>query len=1013
MKELDSTIAYDTSELLYRLKGLGMTGVVLHIGSHPDDEDIGLLSYIAHKYSAKAVYWSATRGEAGQNRIAPYLGTELGIFRSWEANNARSIDGGECLYGPFIDFGYSKTAAECLSKWEKNEVLKEIVRVIRAVQPQIVVSRWRGIPDDFHGQHQAIGSMVYDAFEAAGNPARFPELSEEGLSPWQPQKLYYSCNNSGGDQSAGGALNLFGYQNPDYEKDGIVRINTGELDLIAGLTYQEQAWLAYNKHQSQGMGVVPKPGDFFYYFSLHKSLVPTPARENSLYDGLDFSLTGLADYPGNNSEWLRLELSHVKANVQEASQKIASGTINVAHALMAGLTRLRQINASLSSQFSGTEFQKQAITQMLEQKIKDFEAVICRCLGLRLECLADDGRITPGQVFQCDLRLLNQGNQPLDSVDFTLHLPPDWHQEQQELDKVAANALSTHYLVSVAQQSTMSCPYWLVNPPNRYRYQWPEGYIGQPFSEPLGQGTCQVIYQNQPLTLREPIRFREAFTGGSRSLPIAVIPPISIHPSSQSKILLDANSGMQSLELSIVVRSNMEHEGVSGNLRLEAPVDWIVEPDSVELVMGRVGDAKNLTFKVTLPENTPAADYVLRYVVNVAGRDYDRILKPVRLGTPGLPGQPSESNSSQEVYILDPATVEVKVLDVRFVTGLRYAYVKGIDENIQAALAQFNLNFHAITDAEMEFIDLRQFDAIVIGPNAYVVRESLRNAAKRFLNYVEHGGTLIVQYQGYPFEGKGFTPYPFKFNQPHDRTSTEEDPSPKILKPNHFLATYPNLITKDSFLGWHQEVGLYFFGEWDQHYESVFSCHDPGEDPKEGCLLITSYGQGTYIYTGFTFFRQIPIGQPGAFRLFANLLATPAARIRERSRILKQIPFFSFMSEDQLIEVAKVISECWMRQKTNLFHQGDPSENMYILMQGAVDLVKSNEENIQSSLKVEPNSLIGEMEVIGNLPRLTTAQIREDAHLLVINKDEFRKLMYEHSDIAEQVLKMLVTKIVG
>lgn len=1017
MKKLSSNPIEDTNALLYSLKGLQTIGTVLHIAAHPDDEDIGLLSYISHKYGAKAVYWSATRGEAGQNRIAPYLDTELGVFRSWEANNARAIDGGTCLYGPFIDFGYTKTAAECLQKWGKTEVLKEMVRVIRAVQPQIIVSRWRGVADDFHGHHQAVGLVTYDAFEAAGDPNQFPELIQDGLAPWQPQKFYYSCNNSGGDQSAGGALNLFGHRNPDYETDGIVCINTGELDPIAGMTYQEQAWLAYNQHQSQGMGVIPKPGDFCYYFSLHKSLVPTPNRETDLYDGLDSSLTGLADYPGQGSQWLRTKLLLAKEKVQDAMGRFACGTIEVAEPLLEGLVYLRELQTDLPTQFPDDDRRRQALDRALTQKIQDFETLICHALGLRLECLTDDGRVTPGQQFQCDLHLWNHRNLPLDSVNLTLHLPPEWQQQPQDAGATASSDASASYQVTVDRHSTMSCPYWLSDPPNHYRYQWPQGYVGEPFNAPLMGGTCEIVYQQQRLTLQAPALFREKFMGGSRALPLAVIPPISLHPANQETILLDAHGKMQALELSIVARSNMEHHGVNGRLRLEVPAGWQVEPADIDLAMGKVGSAQTLTFKVVLPENTLTADYVLRYVISVDGRDYDVVLNPVRMATPGLPGSPSESNCIQETYILKPATINVKVLDVKFEAGLRYGYVEGIAEKIRASLTSFGIDFHGITDAEMGFIDLQQFDAIVIGPNAYVVRESLRKCAQRFLDYVERGGTLIVQYQGYAFEGKGFTPYPFKFNQPHDRVSIEEDPSPEILQPDHFLANYPNQMSEESFLGWKQDVGLYFFGEWDERYESVFSCHDPGEDPKHGCLVIASYGRGTYVYTGFTFFRQLPAGHLGAFRLFANLLAVPMARRCDRTAILQNIPLFSLMDDEQLAEVAQVISECRMERDAYVFRQGDRSEQMYILTQGAIEILKGTqkdpEQNAPTMTTVEPGSILGEMEAIANLPRSTSARIREDAHLLVIDRDRLRKLMHDRPEIADRVLSVLATHIVS
>ena len=300
------------AQLVYRLMGLGMAGAVLHIGAHPDDEDIGLLSYLSCKFGVKAVYWSANRGEGGQNRIGPYRDEALGVYRTWESLAARAEDGSECLFGPFYDYGYSKNAEEAQAKWGEEILIKEIVRAIRLVQPHIIVARWMGTPGDYHGQHQAVGQATIMAFEAAGDPEQFPELKAQGLAAWQPLKFYHSMDNSGGDLTAGGAGNFSGRINPSLEKDGVLRVNTGEFDPIAGRTYQERAWIAYNKHQTQAMGLAPAPGDFFYYFSLYKSLITLPDRETNIFDGLDPSLTGLADHPGNGSSFLSKYLEEIK-----------------------------------------------------------------------------------------------------------------------------------------------------------------------------------------------------------------------------------------------------------------------------------------------------------------------------------------------------------------------------------------------------------------------------------------------------------------------------------------------------------------------------------------------------------------------------------------------------------------------------------------------------------------------------------------------------------------------------
>jgi len=235
------------AEIFYRLKKLGMAGAVLHIGAHPDDEDVGLMAYMARRMGVRMVYWSATRGEGGANRIGPYQEETLGVYRTWESLEARAMDGGEALFGPFYDYGYSKFGEEALSKWGRENLVREMVRAIRLVQPQVVVARWSGKPSDNHGHHLAIGTVVPAAFVAAGNPDCCRELREQGLHAWQPRKLYQSTLGDG----LPGQRGLFGKLVPAYEAAGLTRINTGHLDPFAGLTYQEQAWIGYNGSSPQ------------------------------------------------------------------------------------------------------------------------------------------------------------------------------------------------------------------------------------------------------------------------------------------------------------------------------------------------------------------------------------------------------------------------------------------------------------------------------------------------------------------------------------------------------------------------------------------------------------------------------------------------------------------------------------------------------------------------------------------------------------------------------------------
>jgi len=401
------------------------------------------------------------------------------------------------------------------------------------------------------------------AFEAAGDPDRFPELQAQGLAAWQPLKFYHS---TGGDWNPG-EEGSFGQIDPALERDGVLRINTGELDPVVGRTYQEQAWLAFNRHQTQAIGIAPAPGDFFYYFSLHKSLVPAPSEESSFFDGLDPSLTGLADYPGNGSPSLRKRLEAVKSRANEALQKFrAEDPMEASTPLLEGLAALREIRAGLAEEDLNGEA-RQALDVYLARKIVDFEEVAARCLGLELECLCERSRIIPGQRFRMSTRLWSHREVQIDRAEFGPRLPEGWEARSLEPevsdDGKPSEPLGTAFDVIAPETADLTCPYWLTKPREGYayhealfrlldpiRYSWltkpTEGYAyhwpaGEPCSRPFGPAPvyveCRVAVGQHRLTLRRAAVHREAFPGGFRELPLAVIPPISLHPDTTREFL--------------------------------------------------------------------------------------------------------------------------------------------------------------------------------------------------------------------------------------------------------------------------------------------------------------------------------------------------------------------------------------------------------------------------------------------------------------------------------------------
>jgi len=1001
-----------TARLVYRLRGLGMAGAVLHLGAHPDDEDIGLLAYLACKYGVRAIYWSATRGEGGQNRIGPYRDEALGIYRTWESLAARAVDQSQCLFGPFYDFGYCKNAEGALAKWGKEALVREVVRAIRLVQPHVVVARWAGTPGDFHGHHQAVGQACLEAFAAAGDAAQFPEL---GLPPWQPLKFYHSLDNSGGDLSAGGAVNVFGRLNPALERDGVVRLNTGEFDPVSGLTYQERAWLAYNQHQTQAMGLAPAPGDFYYYFSLHQSLVPVPPREESLFDGLDPTLTGLADHPGGGEAVLRGRLTEVKAHAQEALKTFrADDPLRASRSLLEALGLLRETSSDLD-RWDLPAPARAALQPYLARRTREMEEVLARCLGLEVEAISDRGRVIPGQTLRVLASLWNQRGWPIKGAAFSLCLPPGWESRCQERDpgppapEGPAAAREAGFQVSLPETAALTSPYWLAQPRGSYQYQWPPGDPSSlPFGPPPVEVRCTVDLGSQEITLGSAVVHRQAFPGGFRELSLAVVPPISLHPRTAHEFL-QLKEAEQELELHVVARNN-GGQAVAGGLELVVPPGWQVAPGPTDLALAPGESTRTLCHMVTVPAGAAPGRYPLQYRMRCGHRDYGVLVTPVRTGVPGIPALADASNCVKEEFLITPSQVTVHLMAVEFVPGLRYAYVQGAEEKLAAALKPFGLNFHFIQDEEMGYLDLSAFAAVVMGPNAYLIREEVRKNTGRFLEYVQAGGVLIVQYQGYRYQKENFTPYPFQFSMPHDRVTHEAAPV-TILAPDHVLFRLPNAISPEDFQGWVHDRGLYFFGQWDRRYQPLLAAADPGEEPLAGGLLEAQYGRGTFIYTGYSFFRQLPGGVPGAFRLFANLLALPEARILERIDFLKKISLFSLLTSEQLDAVARIMSERWVEDGAYICRQGEVGDELYIVYRGAVEVVRESGGAEEVVFLAREGDALGEMAVLGDIPRTASLRARGNAELLVIAGTQFHDLLRQNPEMSIQVIKLLVNRL--
>ena len=994
------------ADLIFRLRGLTMGATVLVVGAHPDDEETGVLAYLCRGRAVRAVYWSATRGEGGQNRVGPERGPALGIIRSWESLAARQVDGGEVLYGPFYDFGFVKTADAALERWGHDQVVLEIARAIRLVQPQVVISRWSGGPADGHGHHRAIGLATSEAFDAAAD-AGLPGLDPARYPPWQAAKLYQSV---AGDWQPGEDWDS-GTRNPAYDEAGFVRVNAGAVDAVTGSTYEEVATESRNRHRSQGLAFLPARGDYFYYLRLARSLVGGSEPETDVFDGLDPTLAGLADALGG-SPALRARLEQAGEAAQAAVGKFRPHQPGEAAGdVLLVVDALRQAEVLVeAAHWPG----RAAALQAMQHKIGAASEVAAACLGISAECEVDRAHATPGQAVRLTSRLWTTGELAGEAVA-ELQLPGNWGKHHFPVPVREGTEFgemrSVDVELPVPDDAPFSTPYWLRRPRSPYRYAWPDdGPLGRAFDEPMVSAVWHVSVEGRELTLVRPARRREACPGGYRELPLAILPPVALRPQ-EAHVFLPATTSSQRLELRIGVET-IEAGGDPSALTMAVPEGWAVHPVAATLQPATPGSQQSVAVEVVVPPMLGDAVHQLSCLVRRGDRGYGVTLNPVRLAGPGA-GPVNAANCAAETLVVAEASVAVHVIDAAFVRTLRYGYLPGADESILAALARFELDVTVIDGDDLPYTDLHQYDALVVGPNAYVMRDGVARGAAQLLAYVERGGTLIVQYQTYPYEAPGLAPFPVRYHRPHDRVTLPDAPV-TVLDAAHPALTSPNKITAEDFEGWVHDRGMYFLGEFDPRYTALLACHDPGENPQPGGLLIAPYGQGTFVYAGYSFFRQIPAGVPGAIRLFANLLGLPETKILERMERLRTIELFSSLDETQAYQVARVMSERYWNEGEVLCRQGDGDSDLFVIRHGEIEVLKEAADGSSRRVYLAgPGEAVGELALLADIPRSATLQAVGPVTALVMRGGDFRRLMERQPEISSRLVTILARKLAG
>jgi LmbE family N-acetylglucosaminyl deacetylase len=878
-------------ENLLRLR---TTARLMQTVAHPDDEDGAMLTLESRGKGATVLLLTLNRGEGGQNKVGSNLFDVLGVLRTLELLGADRYYGVEQRFTRVADFGFSKNADETFQKWQGHDIaLGDMVRVIRTFRPDVLVARFSGTDRDGHGHHQASSILTREAFRAAADSNRFPEQITGGLLPWQVKKLYI------------GNVCGFGAQTCPAE-NYTVRLNTGEPNSRLGMSYAQFAVEGLRHQLSQGVGAFSiDAGPRYTYYKVVDSVLPSTTdkdgHEQDLFDGIDTSLPGLASRLGTEESkvpWLRSELTEVASQIQVATQRSEKEASGAAGPLLVALQKLDSVTSRADSSDVTTPL-KRDLLERLREKQQQMQTALNLAMDISLEAtVAPPGAVTglpkeddaltavsPGQKFLVRFKFHNGSKYKLVVDGLRLDAPQAWAKQidKEVLPAVAPGADQyANFVVQIPADAAnghfYTRPYWHRTDPETESINTidDERYITLPFPPAPFHATIEYHTHHSPhdLTLFGGTRELGGSNGpetaistpvvtpfvddkgGDRTRPLAIVPAFSVMLEPGQQVIATEGDGEKHVKVG--VSSNLSGAG-KGTLHLEVPTGWAVDPEKLSMEFHKRGEKREFEFKIS-PASLKEGRATIRAVFESGGVNYSEGYSVVT------------REDLDSFYYYQPALQRISIVDVKVPKDLRVGYIMGAGDDIPTVLGQLGVKVTLIPPDQLASVDLSQYQTIVLGIRAYDTQSDLAANNKKLLDFVNNGGTLLAQYNtGVADFNKGkVTPYPAQLSRA--RVSVEEAPV-EILAPDDGIFHFPNQITQHDFEGWVQERGLYFMDQWDGDFKPLLASHDPGESAQKGGLLRAQYGKGTYIYTGYAFFRQLPAGVPGAIRLYVNLLS--------------------------------------------------------------------------------------------------------------------------------------------
>lgn len=841
--------ASDAAAIADSLARLPVVGSVLLVGAHPDDENSTLMPYLSRGLHVRAAYLSATRGDGGQNLLGDELFEALGILRTEELLAARRIDGAQQFFGEEYDFGFSKSLDETMQKWGHDDALGDFVRIIRRFRPDVLISRFSGTPADGHGHHQAAGVLTKEAFRAAADPQRFPEQLQEGLKPWQASELFLNTFSRGG---------VSGPPSRDA-----VSINLDGFDPLYGKTFPEIGAEARSMHRSQGMGTGAGRGAAFANFRLLDSTSPINAPLQGLLDGVDITLNRFTVLSGNSPE-VSSRVQNLIKDIETAQHGLSPyQPATVVSAIAHGLGLLRELRSGIEKSQAPEDSKDHALF-LLNLKEEDFVRALGLAGGVRVETLADRAEIVPGETFTITVSGIIRAPERLKAGDVALKGPAGWKVERITPAAPAVASVEAKFRVTVPPDAPVSQPYWLVRPRIKERFSVAQApWNGDPENPPLFTGSFEYSVAQDtgalPVKQESGVVYRYADRiYGEREKPLTVVPPLGVWLEPPVSVFPSSSSGSQALLAK--VRNNRAGKQ-QGTIHLNLTPGWRSSPAAKPFELAARGDevSARLEVSATSPLKDKVEDHTVPAAADVEGQSFSMSYDVIDY--PHITTR----------YLFRPAVSKLERFDVKVAPGLRIGYVMGTGDAVPEALKLLGVTVVQLTSDDLAFGNLSRFDAIMTGIRAYEVRKDLVTNHSRLMDYVSNGGLMIVQYSRAAGVSEPLGPYPM--TQTTQARVADENAPVEILEPVDPFFQEPNRITEDDFKGWVQERGLYFMDTWAPEYRSLLSSHDPAEPPQKGGMLLASHGKGLYMYTAYAWFRQLPAGVPGAYRILANMIS--------------------------------------------------------------------------------------------------------------------------------------------